>query len=309
MNILVTGCGGDIGLSIGNILKQYSPVNRIVGTDISQDNPGSTVFSVIEIIPPVNDDLYINSLKAIFEKYNINIIIPTSEPELRFFSLNKIRSIEGVHVLMANTKALEIGFDKYLTYNFLKSENLLYPWTSIVKDTEPVKLPCIIKSREGAGGRSVNIVQDEFVSYYKKNRPDDLWQELLLPENEEYTCGLYRCKNNEVRSIIFRRNLNYGVSVSGEVVYNSDISKLLSSIAESIELYGSINVQLRLTERGPVVFEINPRFSSTVMFRHLLGFQDLIWSINEFLGENIESYNQIKSGVKFYRYFNEYIKF
>ena len=53
-------------------------------------------------------------------------------------------------------------------------------------------------------------------------------------------------------------------------------------IAESLDLFGSINIQLRLVEKeGPMVFEINPRFSSTVGMRHMIGFSDLIWSIEE----------------------------
>jgi carbamoyl-phosphate synthase large subunit len=58
-----------------------------------------------------------------------------------------------------------------------------------------------------------------------------------------------------------------------------------------------------------MIFEINQRFSSTVLFRHLLGFEDLIWSIEDVLGQEINNYlddNQI--GRKFYKGFSEYIK-
>jgi carbamoyl-phosphate synthase large subunit len=56
-----------------------------------------------------------------------------------------------------------------------------------------------------------------------------------------------------------------------------------------------------------VIFEINPRFSSTVMFRHLLGFKDLIWSINEIAGKAIEDYIPPQFGTKFYRASQEVI--
>ena len=58
-----------------------------------------------------------------------------------------------------------------------------------------------------------------------------------------------------------------------------DIDEILITIAEKSALEGAINVQLRVTDDGPSIFEINPRFSSTVMMRHLIGFSDLVWMI------------------------------
>jgi len=56
-----------------------------------------------------------------------------------------------------------------------------------------------------------------------------------------------------------------------------------------------------------VIFEINPRFSSTVMFRHLLGFKDLIWSINEIAGKEVGDYIPPRAGTRFYRSSQEVI--
>jgi carbamoyl-phosphate synthase large subunit len=48
-----------------------------------------------------------------------------------------------------------------------------------------------------------------------------------------------------------------------------------------------MNIQMRLTDKGPRVFEINPRFSSTVLMRHRLGFSDVLWAIDEAEGKLI----------------------
>ena len=42
------------------------------------------------------------------------------------------------------------------------------------------------------------------------------------------------------------------------------------------------------TKKGPMIFEINPRFSSTVYMRHKLGFTDVIWSLKEFYDEPVK---------------------
>jgi carbamoyl-phosphate synthase large subunit len=54
-------------------------------------------------------------------------------------------------------------------------------------------------------------------------------------------------------------------------------------------------VQLRLTDKGPRVFEINPRFSSTVLMRHRMGFSDVLWAIEEAEGKTV-SYPKIPNG-------------
>ena len=58
-------------------------------------------------------------------------------------------------------------------------------------------------------------------------------------------------------------------------------------IAKGLDLRGSMNIQLRLTDKGPRVFEINPRFSSTVLMRHRLGYTDVLWALDEAEGKSI----------------------
>jgi len=80
-------------------------------------------------------------------------------------------------------------------------------------------------------------------------------------------------------------------------------------LAVKLNLIGSINVQLRMNDNLPKIFEINPRFSSTVLFRHLFGFKDLEWSIKDLFGEKLDAYIPPKVGSKFYKGFNEYVQF
>ena len=308
MRILVTGVAGDIGNGIGRILKRWGGADCLVGCDIHNEHPGKLVFDFCEVIERVDSEGYINSLITAAKLHDIDLIIPASEPELRFFIREKLLdNIEGISLLMANEKALTVGFDKLITARFLESAGLLYPWTKIVSEGPPDSIPCIIKSRGGAGGKDVALVQSELVELYARTRPGDIWQEYLQPDDQEFTCGVYRSSNHDIRIIIFRRKLNAGITVYGEVVENFEIEKLLTAVAEKLNLEGSINVQLRLTERGPLIFEINPRFSSTVVFRHLIGFEDLIWSINDKLRQSLPNYVRPKVGKKFYRGTNEII--
>ena len=74
---------------------------------------------------------------------------------------------------------------------------------------------------------------------------------------------------------------------------------MCKKIAVEFKLIGSMNIQLILTKAGPRIFEINPRFSSTVLMRHMLGFSDLVWSVNERLGKKIH-YKKIQENITAY---------
>jgi carbamoyl-phosphate synthase large subunit len=62
-------------------------------------------------------------------------------------------------------------------------------------------------------------------------------------------------------------------------VNDPQIEKACKLIADKINLLGSINIQLRKKDERVAIFEINPRFSSTDIFRSVFGFNDVLWSL------------------------------
>jgi carbamoyl-phosphate synthase large subunit len=310
MNILVTGCGGDIGQSVGKILNEFDFVEYLIGCDISDKNAGKFIFKNFFLGLPYSDLDYIKSLENVIEAKNIHFVIPIAEPELRFLSrVQIINKIGKAQIICANAKALEVGFDKLKTATFLEENKLPFPKTAQISDVNGViDYPVILKSKSGSGSSSVYIARDQMdFDYIKRKHPDFIMQEYLTSREGEFTCGLFRSKNGVIRSIILKRELTGGYSGYGEVIYNQQITNVLIKIAEKLNLVGSINVQLRLTFKGPVVFEINPRFSSTVLFRHKFGFNDLLWSIQDKLNKDLSSYDQVEAGRKFYKGFSEFI--
>jgi carbamoyl-phosphate synthase large subunit len=308
-NILVTGSGGDIGQSIGKILNKNNN-GKLIGCDISSKNAGKFIFkNFLESVRCTSPD-YLSFVENLVSKNDIDIIIPVSEPELRFLSQKGILDTIGTAKLIcANEEALEIGFDKLKTAIFLQENNLPFPETQNIEDVSELDtFPKIIKSRTGSGSSSVFIANDnQDFQYLKAKHQDFIVQEYLSSDSGEFTCGLFRSKNGEIRTIQLKRELTGGYSGYGEVVDNEQIEDLLHQIANKLNLVGSINVQLRLVDGKPVVFEINPRFSSTVLFRHMFGFNDLIWSIQDKTDQKINAFKKVEAGQKFYKGFSEYI--
>lgn len=313
MNVLVTGCGGDIGQSIGKILKEISFINNVIGCDISDETPSKFIYDKLLKSVLCNDVGYIEDLQQKIEDYNIDLLIPISEPEIRFFSVNEISLIRNCRVLISNKKSTKTGFDKFSTSELLRLEEFPYPKTCLLENSlnlvKDLNFPLIVKSRFGSGSKNMfHIENSDELSFYQKKLQNYIVQEKIKGENNEYTCGLFRSKKGETRVLIINRILTGGFTGFGRIEKKQQIEELLIQLAEKLHLVGSINVQLKLWNNIPYIFEINPRFSSTVRFRDLMGFKDLLWSIQDLFDQNINDYIPVSEGVKFYKGYNEYLE-
>ena len=308
INILLLGAGGDIGQSIYKILSEIKWIQKTIGTDTNINSASSLMFDKFYRVPKCNELEYMGKISQIINHENISLILPVSEPEIRYFFKNTIESINNIPLILANSLTLSIGLDKLKTIEFLKQNNLSYPKTQKQNENLDIDYPIIAKSNTGSGSKSILKIEDELdLIYTTRKFPHHILQEFLPEEEGEFTCGLFCSSKGEIRYIVFKRNLLSGFSVFGEVVENEQINSILVELALKLKLKGSINVQLRLVKGIPKVFEINPRFSSTVRFRDLLGFKDVLWVLEDHLNKQISIYKKPPLGARFFKGFEEYI--
>ncbi len=293
--ILITAIGGDIAQGVAKIISEMEDDYRLIGVDMHDEHGGSLFVDAFFKVPPASDAMYVKAIKDIVERESVDIIVPMAEPELAVIEQlqNEITSIEWI---TAGMGVVSTGLDKLATARSLARLGLPVPWTTLVQDGAPKQLPCILKSRTGSGSRAVfTLLDDEDVSYFSKRYPDAIYQELLEPANMEVTCAVYRTSDGQVLTLQMLRRLVGGFTGWAKIIDNLAITIMCKTIAEGLELRGSMNIQLRLTNEGPRVFEINPRFSSTTLMRHQLGFSDVQWALDETAGKAVK-FPDIKAG-------------
>ena len=164
MRFLVSGAGGDIGQSISRILSSYYQDSEVLGSDIHAEFLTGDLFARTVILPRASSPDYINGLSDVIDKEDIDVFIPASEPELRWFVEHRdVWKSLSCHCLMASSMAMKIGFDKLLTVQHLQKSGLPSPWAFVASDSESgaPELPCILKSRFGAGSSSVYLIDDQ----------------------------------------------------------------------------------------------------------------------------------------------------
>jgi carbamoyl-phosphate synthase large subunit len=282
--ILVTAIGGDIGQSIAMCLRDFEDI-FLIGTDTHDKHGGSLFVDKFLIVPKADSLDYLSVIENIIKKNNIDVTIPVNENELKVL----VNSTNHLRLVHAGSEIVNAGLDKLATMESLNKLGIDVPWTVNADFDEPCSYPCIMKPRFSSGSRSIFIINSNTeAQIFSKKFSNCVFQELLEPFEKEITCGLFRAKDGRTTSIQLERLLVGGLTGWAKVVRNNKVEKLLNIIADGLNLKGSINVQLRITEEGPMIFEINPRFSSTAFMRHKLGFSDVNWAVKEYYDESIE---------------------
>lgn len=312
MNILISGIASDIGFGAGRILRDWGWAGHLFGADVQAEHPGAFVFDQHTVAPRATDDNYLSWLCSYIEQHNIGLFIPTSEAEIKVLSELGTLKIKGASILIPSHSAVSRSLDKYACMSFLESRGVRVPENGIVGEIAPTKFPVIVKPRNGQGSKLIQRF-DELNTFSERATLGHAWQEYLAPDDQEYTCPVYHSAARGTRLTVLRRKLYGGLTGRGEVVNEPEIENYVTKIAQSLELNGAINVQLRLTVEGPCLFEINPRLSSTLVFRDKMGFCDLRWWIQDTIGiehtPHVPPYKAPLPGTRFYRGAHEYITF
>lgn len=283
--VLITGIGGDISQGVATILRENRPDLRLIGVDVHAQHGGHLFVDHFQLVPKANDPGYLDAIKEVVRKHSVGIVIPMSEPELEA-TLPFPELAPGIKWITAGERVVKAGLDKLETMNALEGLGIPVPWTRPVSGGRPAAYPCILKNRTGSGSRAVFTVADnEEADYLASRHPNAIFQELLGTIEQEVTCAVYRRQDGKVSSLLMLRRLTGGFTGWARIIKDEETARMCEAIANGLDLRGSMNVQLRLTDKGPRVFEINPRFSSTVLMRHRLGFTDVLWAIEEAEGK------------------------
>lgn len=286
---LITAIGGDIAQGVATVLREIYPGCRVIGTEIHDRHAGEKFANTVCLAPRASEPHYLEWLAGLVAREGVDLCIPMSEAEMLVLAEEDCREIAGARLVMANREAIRVGCDKLATAQFLAAIGCPAPWTVDADNLDrEVPLPCIFKSRRGAGSKVVFVCETaEDVRFYRAKYPAAILQELLLPADREVTCAIFRTRDGRVAVLQLLRTLVGGFTGWARVIHDAEVLRQCTAIAEALNLVGSVNAQLRLTAAGPRIFEINPRFSSTLLMRHLIGFQDVAWAIRDALGEAV----------------------
>jgi carbamoyl-phosphate synthase large subunit len=296
ITILITGVGSGVAQSIIKALRlaneQHKRNYRLVGTDMRAMAAGLYRVDKGFIVPSSTAADYLERITDICNTEDVDALIPGSELEVMKLAENrdKVETATSAKVLVSPARTVRIGYDKWQTYQFLREKGFQFPKTAKPADVSALLIetgfPVIAKPRTGSGSVGIYEIrhQGELERLMPKLDDDYIIQEVLVPEDSEHTTGIvFDSRNEVIDSITMWRKIKKGASYVAKVIDDKQILTTMELIACRLEVRGAINLQSRLTDRGPVVFEINTRFSGTTAARAVAGLNEPDISIRNLL--------------------------
>lgn len=316
--IIITGTGSIVGQAVIKSLRAslLRGELELIGLDYIDETVGSFWVDKHYLLPDffakkATTNEWFERVVEIISKENAKVLFIGIDFELPLFARfrNDIESRTGCKVMVSDPRAIEIADDKYLTYRFLKENNYCCPETALAEEATGINInfPCVLKPRRGAGSKDVSIINSRQELERKLiGNCGFMVQELIGNPDQEYTCGVIFLDGEVKNSIVLRRQLKKGDTISAyyEKTTPKSIYNHVHNVAMSLKPFGACNFQLRLDQDGrPKIFEINARHSGTTYIRSLFGFNEVEYILFHVLGLEIND-SKLREGVV-KRYYEE----
>lgn len=322
-NVLVSAAGSIVAQGIIKSLKlankkKYSPVTyRIITTDMNAQAAGIYRGDIGILVPPASSPDYVDHIIKICNEQIIRAVFVGSDEELLPLALAKkrIESETNAVVVTNPVDVITIATDKWKTFEFLRKNNLPCAESALPADQEKFikefDFPLVVKPREGHGSLHFYIANNKddvkkAISDIQKAGWHPIFQEYIKGIDSEFTSGVTVNKTgkNIMSSISMQRTMKSGQTYKAFIDEFSDVRKSAEETAIKLGSIGPINIQTKLENAKPKIFEINPRFSATCPIRAAAGVNepDIVFR-NTVLGEDIkiERYQKLVC----MRYWNE----
>jgi len=178
-SILVTGCGGPAGVNVIKAFRQTDISLKIYGLD----NNALHLAHVKNLVdkafyaPMKHDEKYINFLNKIITLFNIDLIIPQPDPEVKFLSDH--RDELNTALFLPSKETIDICQDKGLTARIWNEHHISNVKSKIIRkrilcthnDIEDAAkefggFPIWIRASKGAGGRASSKILNVDQGYH-----------------------------------------------------------------------------------------------------------------------------------------------
>lgn len=282
--VLVTGIGGVVGQGILRNIRSMKRDIELIGTNVTRVSAGNYLCDRVYEVPYAYDDDYVRAIRGVVEAENIQLIIPSTDYESYYLAagFNQLQCV----VAASPAHITRMCLDKYRNSQAFAQLGIPFASSVLPSDYKGAFPSYVVKPREGRGSRNIHVNPPDLSGF------DDSYviQEYL--SGPELTTTAYVTRNRELHGMItFVRELEAGNTARCEVVfdYDSQLLHLVNEVLKNFNFTGSFNIQSRVTERGIVPFEINCRISGTNSVRSQFGFNDVAFTIQEYLyGEQPE---------------------
>lgn len=326
MNILFT-CAGRRNYLINYFKEALNGNGSVYAADMQISAPALIDADHSIIVPSIYDANYINTLVNNIKKHNIDAVISLNDLELPILSEHRtLIENAGAKLLVSDESVIDVSFDKWKTFLFLKDIGLNSPLTftsyrealTAIKNNT-LKFPLVLKPRWGSASIGIEFPEslEELELAYKllklrlertilaKASQEDIEQAILIQEKisgDEYGMDVLNDLDGNYKGSFVRQKLSMrsGETDKAISVIDQRFNEIGKTIGSKLKHIGNLDCDVLERDSELYVLELNPRFGGGYPFSHEAGMNTcrsyLSWLRKQ---DTFDTDNQYKADVQF----------
>lgn len=282
--ILLTGAGGAVIPLLIKLLKAEGC--RVLAVDMDPNAVGLFLADKGYIIPAGLLADFVPTMRRICQQEKVDAIVPLVDEELlAAWDLAN----DGIEVILPRKEFVNICLDKWQLMQRLHEADIRVPETRLASNPHRgIDFPMVVKPRTGRGSRGLGLVRselelEEFLAVSPYAPEENLLQEYI--EGTEFTVSVLVWRDGKVQAVVPKEIVSKkGITRIAISRCNRDIDLVCHRVQQELQANGPFNVQLRLDSKGePCIFEINPRFSTSISLTIATGINELLITLGQAL--------------------------
>ena len=283
---------------------------RVIAVDVDPAMSAACQVADVAIrVPRCDRPEFIDALLGICVQHDIDLVVPTIDPELEPLSAQAARFGEiGVDLAVAAPEVVRLARDKLRTAHFLASRGVPAPRSGgldeVMADPDAWPWPLIVKPRAGSSSVGIRVLSSPDQLAELGGAPDHLAQELL--QGDEYTVNLFFDRTGRLRCAIphLRCEVRAGEVAKGITRRHAELEAIAWALGDTLPgARGALCFQAIVEAGGrAVAFELNARFGGGYPLAHRAGARFAQWLLEETTGRPLSAHNHWQDGVLMLRY-------
>lgn len=312
MNVLILSAGTRNKI-VQYFKRELNGTGKVIATDCSNLAPAIYEADKYYITKRITEDGYLEDILEICKNEQIDTLFTLIDPEISLISKNidKFKEI-GVKPIVSDYDKVEMCFDKYKMYNFLKENNFKTAKSYIdkelfYKDLEENKItfPVFVKPVKGSASLNINKVNSkEELDVIWKQADDLMIQEFM--NGQEYGADVYIDMISKEPVLIFVKKkikMRAGETDKSESFKDDKLFELTKDFVKKAGFKGIIDIDIFEVNGEYYISEVNPRFGGGYPHAYESGVNVPKMIINNLNGiENKEQIGNYDEGIYMMKY-------
>jgi carbamoyl-phosphate synthase large subunit len=292
VRVLITGGGGAGTVEILRSLRDVGNYYLITG-DASPYSAGFSFADRAYVLPFGDSPEFPAAIRNIVELERPDFVIPLVDEEIPV--VHRLASQEkwqNIRVVAPSPQFCVDCLDKWRMFERLSDAGLPVAPTWLANAAASAEYPAVVKPRTGRGSRGVAYLEgpDDLARYLRQAA--EAGDQYIVQKRifgREFTTSVVTALGGPTLAVVPKEVVvKKGITQVGVTRDVPEITALGRAIQEALHADGPFNVQLVLDEaRVPYVFEINPRYSTTVALTLNAGINEVAVVLDHALGRPV----------------------